>query len=423
MASSRHSGPHPDPSGAGGRGSTAYPPDGQGGYGPGEQFRDSFSEPYRRSPRASTWRAEPRRRPWLARKRVLFPLAFIFGVAAMLGASWLLTPEGQEVMKATQRLVQPQKTLADAFGAPGATVLLVGLDHIPARRGELQLRHSDSIMLATTDFETKQVRMVSIPRDGWAEQRSARGELHQDKLAHTYSNGQQLNADDPEGGVRNTMDSIRRLLRLDQPITYYVVVDPLGFVELIDALGGIEIDVDRRMKYRDRRGGLNIDLQPGVQKLNGEQAMGFARFRREALGDIARMGRQQIVIRTMLEEMKQPHNLPRLPQLFSIFNEHVQTNMSLDQLLALAQHLGDFSGESIQTMTIENYGPNDGPEYPLAGEPRAHWAQFIPPRGIEAAREFLSNLDPPPPPAADLDGDGEPDTEADDQAGLTNASL
>jgi LCP family protein required for cell wall assembly len=366
-----------------GRGSTAYPPsNGKLAYGPGESYRDSFREPYRAAGSRAVHRSEPQRGP---RRRFFWPLAIILGLGLGAAAAYFTTPHGRELLKVSGQVFTPQKSLAEVFHADRVNVLLLGLDHVVEGKRDVSHR-ADSILVASTDFETKQIRLVSIPRDSWIPHYKD-GELirEADKLGHTYI----------EGGVQCTKETVEQLLGV--PIQYYVTINFNGFKKVIDAIGGIEVDVEKRMWYEDKWGGLTIDLQPGLQHLNGEQAMGYARFRKDLTGDVGRMGRQQIVLKKMLEKMKSPANLPRLPKLFAIFKENVETNMSMDQLLALAQNMDDYSGDGMQTMTIENYGPYDGPAY-LWGR-HSHqgnnMAQYLPPTGIDAAREFLNDLDPP----------------------------
>jgi LCP family protein required for cell wall assembly len=410
-----------EPPVASGRGSTAYPPvNGSRGYGPGDPYRDSFKQAYRGSSSLPGPGMVPprRRRPWYAKKRIMFPLAFILGVGLMLGAMWYFTPivdpstgarsfRGEHFLNLVPQVVRPgHVNLKTAFGGQQQVrVLLVGLDHVPVWGTNLATHRSDSMLVASTDFETKQVRLLSIPRDGWVNHYDQGEEQGYDKLGHTYALGQEEHPDDPEGGVKRTKETIERLIEL--PIDYYVVIDFKGFEKVIDALGGLEVDVEKRMYYNDNGANLHIDLQPGLQHLDGYQAMGYARFRKDALGDIGRMARQQKILKLILEKMQRPENLPRLPLLFGIFQEHVQTNMQPDQLMALARNLKDFDSGHMQTMTIENYGSHDGANYdPMPRAGRNMGAQYIPDSGKLVAREFLLDLAPPQPEGVDLNGDG-----------------
>jgi LCP family protein required for cell wall assembly len=350
------------------------------------------------------------RRALLSRKRLLLPLLFLLAMAGTIGFLWWHAPTtnaltgqpetyGQQLSRATQNLLGRRYSLSRSFPERRQiSVLLVGLDHVPEGRGEGEaIRRSDSVLVATTDFSTKQIRLLSIPRDGWVEQYGENGELGCNKLAHSYANGQVAHPGDPLGGINNTQDAVQRLLGID--LDFYVVIQFEGLAKVIDAMGGLEIDVEKRMKYDDNWGHLHINFKPGLQHMTGEQVVQYARFRHDMLGDIARMGRQQKVLRLVLEKAMDPANVARLPRIASLLNDCVTTNLSLDQLLALAQHIDEYSPASLQTSTLQSYGPND-PQYPdhLRGNTYGMAVQAMLPADVQAGRDFLLNLQPPPPP-------------------------
>ena len=113
---------------------------------------------------------------------------------------------------------------------------------------------------------------------------------------------------------------------LDVRIDYYVLLDFAAFEKLVDALGGVTIDVPKRMYYVDRAQKLIIDLQPGPQRLDGRRALGYVRFRHDALGDISlvdpasgqydgRVERQLQFVRAVAREVTKPRALLRMPRL------------------------------------------------------------------------------------------------------------
>jgi LCP family protein required for cell wall assembly len=254
------------------------------------------------------------------------------------------------------------------------------------------------------DFNTKQVRILSIPRDGWVEELNSRGDVVHDKLAHAYAHGQELYKGEPDGGIRNAADAVHRLIGI-QP-DYYVVIQFDGLAKLVDALGGLDVDVEKRMKYTDRAGGLFIDFQPGPQHMTGAQVVEYARFRHDAVGDIGRMARQQKVIKLIMEKVKQPQNLTRLTELSSILQEAILTNFTPDQLFAFLQHIKDFEGSGIQSQTLMSYGNQEkGHEHDAVGAPRGMSVQIIYPKDVEASKAFLEDLSIPPPPVPEgVDG-------------------
>jgi len=92
---------------------------------------------------------------------------------------------------------------------------------------------------------------------------------------------------------------------LNIPIHYYVKVNFQQFEKFIDAIGGVDIEVERRMYYRDKTDKFLVDLTPGVHHLNGREALGYVRFRHDPMGDLARVERQQKFLMALFKQMKE----------------------------------------------------------------------------------------------------------------------
>lgn len=378
----------------------------------------------RRGPAVSAPRT--RRKPMLQRRSFWITMLILLVVVGGPFAWWYFSPmidsatgkvgkKGDQLNTIPRLFVDPQKALESSFsGQLEQHILLVGLDHVPPTRWDPNPVHrSDSVILMSTNLRNKEVRMLSIPRDGWVMHIGAEGqELGWDKLAHTYANGTEENRDDPEGGIRRTRMTVENLMGVS--IDHYIIIEIDGFQKIIDELGGIDVDVEKRMKYRDRAGGLNIDLQPGMQRLTGEQAMGYARFRHDAIGDIGRMGRQQQVIKAIITKLQEPQNIPRLPALAGLLQQAVHTDLRMDQLLALTKQSGKFSVDKIQSQTLPSYWNHD-PKFPidLPGHDGNVDAQYINPEEVAKFRDFLLDPQPPPPPAPE----GEAGTASDGSEG------
>ena len=196
-------------------------------------------------------------------------------------------------------------------------ILLMGID---ATDG---VRRSDTLMVIHVDPEAEAVGILSIPRDTLVVI-PGRGP---DKINHAYAyGGQEL--------CRQTVSSF-----LDVPIPFYVKVEVDNLVNLIDKLGGGTVDVDKRMYYSDYAGKLFVDLQPGIQHLSGKQAMGYVRFRHDAMGDFNRIGRQQNFVQSLGRELASPRNMSKLFWLIRDFSSAVETNLSSRQILGLASEL------------------------------------------------------------------------------------
>ncbi len=229
-----------------------------------------------------------------------------------------------------------------------STVLLLGVDvvygagrHGKADPSSFQGR-SDTMMLARFDPVKNDFTILSIPRD---------------TSCQIPGHGRQkINGANALGGESLAMQTVSELTGL--PIDHYVVLNVHGLVELVDALGGITVQIPKKMKYRDRAAKLNINLEAGPYKLNGTEAMGFVRFRHDALGDIGRVQRQEIFIQAVMDKALSPASWSKVPQLLQIASSHVKTDLNVKQIMQILsfvravpkanQHMvmlpGNFSG-------------------------------------------------------------------------------
>ncbi|MCX5749952.1 MAG: LCP family protein [Candidatus Saganbacteria bacterium] len=197
---------------------------------------------------------------------------------------------------------------------PEMNILLLGID---ATEG---VNRSDTIMVMHIDPESKTVSIVSIPRDTLV----VIPGIRIDKINHAYAFG------GPELACATTSSF------LNVPINYYIKIKVDGLANIIDRLGGVMVDVDQRMYYVDYAGGLFIDLKPGVQRLNGKQAIGYLRFRHDAKGDFGRIKRQQKFLQEVVTEMAGTKNIVQVYQLLMDMLGCVETNLSTSQILGLA---------------------------------------------------------------------------------------
>lgn len=190
-------------------------------------------------------------------------------------------------------------------------VLVLGIDNTYGHR-------SDTIMLLHTNPRTKSVSLISIPRDTLATI-PGRG---LDKINHAYA----------FGGVNMARETVEKLLNIKIP--YYLIVNLAGISKIIDDLGGISIDVEKRMYYVDVAADLYIDLKPGQQKLSGKDIIGYLRYRADG-GDFKRIARQQKFLTALASEMLKRHNLLRSPKLFFTLLSHVESNLNSRETIGL----------------------------------------------------------------------------------------
>ncbi len=179
---------------------------------------------------------------------------------------------------------------------------------------------SDVMLLIRFDPEKKKMVTLSIPRD-------TRVEVE----GHGV---QKINAANVDGGPALTAKTVSNLLS-GVGIDRYVRINVLGVGKLIDALGGVTVYVPKDMKYKDDSQHLYINLKAGKQHLNGDQALQLLRFRHDALGDIGRIQRQQMVMRALMDQSLNPNTLAQLPKILDVVKEHIDTNLTVEELVAL----------------------------------------------------------------------------------------
>jgi LCP family protein required for cell wall assembly len=217
-------------------------------------------------------------------------------------------------------------------------VLLIGTDVTLNTRRQVvpNLARADTLILMSFDPHTRTVHFLSIPRD-------TRVSLP----GHGLS---KINASYAFGGIPLTVRAVEDLLGVR--VHYYLKMGAESFARLVDAVGGVWVDVEQEMHYRDWWGGFSVDLKKGRQLLTGDQAMGYARFRMDALGDIGRVQRQQKVIRALFARMREPQTVLRFPQLLRWFRTRVHTNLDLQKILALGWFLRGVGTDRVRTATL-----------------------------------------------------------------------
>ena len=225
-------------------------------------------------------------------------------------------------------------TLTPWDGAGRVTVLLLGLDYRDWEAGSGASR-SDTMILLTLDPLTKTAGILSIPRDMWV---SIPGFKH-GKINTAYYLGDAYKL--PGGGPGLAVKTVEQFLGV--PINYYAQIDFAAFVQFIDEIGGVKIEVPEKITVDLLGGGgakTKKTLQPGVQVLPGEWALAYARARYTQGGDFDRADRQQQVILAIRDRILSFNLLPTLitkaPTLYNQLAAGIHTNLSLNDVIQLA---------------------------------------------------------------------------------------
>jgi polyisoprenyl-teichoic acid--peptidoglycan teichoic acid transferase len=218
------------------------------------------------------------------------------------------------------------------------TVLVMGVDERPGDAGR-----ADTMMVLSWDPGSDRLAVLSIPRDLWVQIPG----YGYDKVSHSF----------PYGGEKLAVVTVQRLLGLS--IDHYLVINFQGFRKIVDALGGVEIDVEKRLYYEDPYdvdGGLVIDLHPGLQRLDGKKALDYARFRMDEEGDLGRIRRQQLLVRELAREALRPANFARVPSLVRSLAGAVRTDLGVSDMVRIGMQARNALKSPVQTGSIAGEG-------------------------------------------------------------------
>jgi LCP family protein required for cell wall assembly len=273
-------------------------------------------------------------------------IAFLILVSTVAGAAWRLSEfffpaspkplwkvEEPAAASFDARPAEPEKddSISSLTADPilgTVNILLVGLDDLDG------VYRSDAIALAVFNQSTQSVRVLSIPRDsrvsipgrGW------------DKINHAYV----------YGGMNLLRETLMNTLNVG--INYFAVLNYQSFSRMIDLIGGVDVDVEKKLEYTDYSGKLFINIPKGRQHMNGKTALEYVRFRHDPLGDIGRVQRQQKFTSLVIEKMKSPSMLLKLSvtDLVNEFISAVNTDLTPLEGLKLLLFLNSLPRDRIQ---------------------------------------------------------------------------
>lgn len=220
-------------------------------------------------------------------------------------------------------------------------ILVFGIDEgTIGARAEYNRHRSDTIIVFSIDKKNKNLKALSIPRDT---------RVFIDKVGTN-----KINAAMAYGGLDLAVSTVKDFLNV--PIHNYVVVNLEGFRDIVDAVGGVEIDVGQPLKYRDRAQNLTINIKPGLQVLNGEQAEGYVRYRQYPRGDIDRIVAQQKFMKAFAKTLLRPNTLLKLPKIIDVVQRSIDTDITPLEMASLANLARQLKMENISMYTIPGEG-------------------------------------------------------------------
>ncbi|MDT8858808.1 LCP family protein [Alkalihalobacillus sp. MEB130] len=213
------------------------------------------------------------------------------------------------------------------------SVLILGVDD---RDGDLRGR-TDAMLLATFNKDLGTINLLNIPRDSYVE---IPGRINPDKINHAHS----------FGGLDLTIETVEHLF--DIPVDYFVKLNFVAFVEIIDALGGVEVEVPFTFTEMDSQNNKEaITLYEGTQTLNGEEALAFTRMRKkDPRGDLGRGERQQEVIKGIISKGASLSSITSYGDVMQSVEDHMTTNLSFGNLIALHSYASGLN--DIQSLSL-----------------------------------------------------------------------
>ena len=287
------------------------------------------------SPELRVHRERRRRR----RRRVVYAILATL-LACILGAvGWAFAFVSSVENELTQEIIEDeavQEALTEPEPKEPFTILLLGSD---VRPNEERAR-ADTIILAKVDLEADRIWMLSIPRD-------TRVEIP----GHGVS---KINAANFHGGPALMIETVEEFLGV--PINHYMEMDFDGFQAVVDALGGVWLDVpceiDDWKASSHSPGHRASHIDPGYQLLDGEHALTFVRSREFPDGDFSRMRNQQLFFRELASQSTRWENVLKIPSVVREFAQNTITDLTVRELLDVGQAMRGVSDENIETATL-----------------------------------------------------------------------
>ncbi|MED1471612.1 LCP family protein [Bacillus salipaludis] len=271
---------------------------------------------------------------------ILLPI-LVIGFSGVAYASFLYS-KAQSVMNSSYKPIEREsKRVFKNVPVENTSILFIGIDNSKKRK-EGNPR-SDALMIATFNKKDKSIKLLSIPRDSYVyipEKNIYTKITH----AHAY------------GGVRLTLDTVEGLL--DIPINYYVEMNFNAFMDVINALDGIDVNVPYTFTEQDSQDHQGaITLQKGMQHVNGEQALAFARTRHYD-SDIYRGKRQQEIMKAILAKATSVKSVSNYSKVIEAVGKNMTTDLNFDQMLSFINYLKAGNGLNTESLTLKGSDSN-----------------------------------------------------------------
>ncbi|KAB7706601.1 LytR family transcriptional regulator [Bacillus aerolatus] len=269
---------------------------------------------------------------------VLLPIIFLTFTAAGYGA--FLYKKAETIFTGSYMDDGRKKSdLRDAKVHPlndNISILFIGIDESDVRTKEDKTR-SDALMLATLNVKDKSIKLLSIPRDSYVNIPEVG---YKTKINHAHAHG----------GPKATIDAVEELMEV--PVDYYVRMNFYAFMDVVDALDGIKANVPFKLSEKDSNDKHNaVNLEPGLQNLNGEEALALARTRYYD-NDIERGKRQQELLQAVIKKAVSANSITKYDEILEAVGTNMRTNMTFSEMKSLINY-GKSGSVQFETLTLK----------------------------------------------------------------------
>ena len=271
-----------------------------------------------------------------------FVLAFLFAVICVIVIENTILLDKITIEKADStggffKFSRKKRDFQVPFSPKRQNILLLGVDSNGQGTDIWEGTRSDTILVVNVDPRTRTIKAISIPRDS--------------KVFLADNKGvAKINSAHAIGGVNLVKKTLKETFGIK--IDHYIIIHDEAVEHIVDALGGVPIYVEKPMKYHDWAGHLHIDLNKGNTVLNGKQAVGYLRYRKDGLGDIGRTQRQQWFMRSLFEKMKSLDTITKLPEVLNTCKTYIKTDMNFYELSQYAGFLKGVDENKIEIATL-----------------------------------------------------------------------
>ncbi|SFA99431.1 transcriptional attenuator, LytR family [Lentibacillus halodurans] len=276
------------------------------------------------------------------RRRILYPILAFFlllacGVGYMLVQTYTAASESYDDLdREKSELREEEVSISD----DPISILLLGVEDYSTNGDN---GRTDTMIVATFNPEDEKLKLLSLPRDTLVD---IAGRGTKEKIAHAHA----------YGGKEMAIKTVEQFL--DIPIDYFAAVNFDAFINIVDILNGVQVDVPFDFEQRTIRESGNEDLQfkEGPMELDGEKALAFARMRKQdPRGDIGRNERQQQVIEAIIDKATSLSTVTKVDDLANEVGANVKTNMKISEGLGFYREYSDFSTSNIDKLAYETY--------------------------------------------------------------------